>query len=127
MDRYFSVLDDTYSFLKEFLPKTYYNSNPLRVRVKEENDCYKVIAEVPGLTKEDISISFKDECLVISADWKNCDEKDCRCVRCGKYEKAICLTDLDPEQIEASLKDGILEVVGNKKAEKKPRNIEIKV
>lgn len=88
----------------------YYTSFPLDVT--EEDSEYVVTAEMPGVLKENVSVSFLDGILTITA--KKTKNKD------GKYlihersfmnmKREINFGDIDTESISAKLNDGILEI-----------------
>ena len=103
------------------------------IDIAEDNDAFVVIADLPGLTKEDISINIKENMLTISGERKaeeKVEEKNyCRTER--RYEafkRSFQLTDqVIADKITASFKDGVLTVNVPKAEEVKPKEIEIKV
>lgn len=102
------------------------------VDITESNDGYEVKAEIPGLNKDDIKISFEDDMLKLSGERKFEDEKKEKNYhrierRYGKFERAFHLPkNVKMEDIDAKYKDGILTVHIPKSEEAKPREIEIK-
>ncbi len=75
------------------------------VDVIEEKDKVIVIAEIPGVEKDKIDVRVKDKTLVISAS-----DKD------RKYYKEVELpAEVKPETAKAKYKNGVLEVVLEKK------------
>lgn len=82
----------------------------------EEEDKVKVIAEVPGVEKEDINLECSENSLVISVDTET-----------RKYYKEVELpAEVDPQSAKASYKNGVLEVTLNKKRAK-PKGQKIKI
>lgn len=78
------------------------------VDVIEEQDKIRVIAEVPGVSKEEINIDVVDDKLRISTTGKR------------KYYKEIPLgSPVEPESSKATYSNGVLEVVINKKQQVK--------
>jgi len=79
------------------------------VDVIDEDDKISVIAELPGVEKKDINLSFSGEdVLKIKVDTEK-----------RKYYKEIKLpAKVDPDSAEASYRNGVLEVVFNKKESK---------
>lgn len=77
---------------------------------------YEVEMEVPGLNEKDISVSLEDNILVISGEKKSETkraEKGFIQQECsyGEFYRALPLTkDVDPDHIDAKLKNGILTV-----------------
>lgn len=86
------------------------------VDVIEEKDALKVVAEVPGVEKEDIDLKATENSLTISVDNK---------VR--RYYKEVEFPSMvDPESVKASYRNGILEVTLTKR-ETKPKGHKIKI
>ena len=92
-----------------------------------------VRAEIPGMSKEDINISALGNTLTISGERKSEEEvkeDDYYCCEhsYGKFQRDISLPQgVDAENIKASYKNGVLEVVLPKKEEAKPKKIEVTV
>ena len=71
------------------------------VDVYEEEDSIKVIAEVPGVDKNDINLNVTEKKLIISVDTPQ-----------RKYYKEVDLpAEVDPQSSKATYKNGVLEVV----------------
>ncbi len=103
------------------------------IDIDEDNDAFVVIADLPGLTKKDISINIKENMLTISGERK-IEKKDenknyCRSERrYGSFKRSFQLTDqVIADKISASFKSGVLTVTVPKAEEVKPKEIEIKV
>ncbi len=103
------------------------------IDITEDNDAFVVIADLPGLTKKDISINIKENMLTISGERK-IEKKDenknyRRTERLyGSFKRSFQLTDqVIADKIIASFKDGVLTVKVPKAEEVKPKEIEIKV
>lgn len=105
-----------------------------RVDIIEEKDSYRLHADIPGLSKEDIKIAVENGVLTISGERKA--EK--REKADGQYEyyersygsftRSFNLPDhVDPAGVAASYRNGVLELVLRKREEAKPRAIEVKV
>ena len=105
------------------------NVQPTRFgpRIKEEReplvDVYttdgevKVIAELPGVNKEDIQLHGTEDTLTISVDTPE-----------RKYYKEVKLpAKVDPKGAKTSYKNGVLEVTLPKKEERKPKGEPIKI
>ena len=54
-------------FFKDFF-RGYKEVNNLSVDIKDEGDHFKVEADMPGLSKEDIKVDYKDNVLTIKAE-----------------------------------------------------------
>ena len=82
----------------------------------EERDALKVVAEVPGVEKEDINLNATENSLTISVDNK---------IR--RYYKEVEFPSMvDPESVKASYRNGVLEVILTKR-ETKPKGRKIKI
>jgi HSP20 family protein len=123
------------SLLSEFDNRKYSLSGftPV-VNTREGEFAYHVDVDLPGVKKDDIKISVKDNMLTISGERKEkkeVKEEDYHRVETsfGKFERSFTLPEgADGENITASSKDGVLEVVIPKlKSEsKKVKKIEVK-
>ena len=86
------------------------------VDVREEGDLYVVSAELPGMTKEDVSIEVGDGALDITAKKdREMEEKGEGYLRRERgamyFHRRLTLPDdVDAQTIEAKLADGVLEV-----------------
>ena len=103
-----------------------------RVDVKETQDAYQVLADLPGLEKKDINISLHDNVLTVKgerkSEEKSEDENQHYSERTyGSFSRSFQLpAKVEQKDIRAEYKDGVLKVVLKKSEEAKPREIEIK-
>lgn len=103
------------------------------VDVLEGKDVYLIRAELPGMKREDIHIELKDGNLVLSGERKAdalADGVKYRHVErvAAKFWRSFSLPEtIKQDSIEATYKDGVLEVRIPKAEEAKPRQIEISV
>lgn len=107
----------------------------MRTDIEETENGYTLDVELPGIKKENISVSYEDGYLTVEAKAEeNSENKENNSyVRrerfLGTSSRSYYLGELDEENIEASYSDGILHVVANRKVEKpeeKVRKISIK-
>jgi len=103
------------------------------VDVNEDESGYHFQIELPGLSKDDVKISFKDDVLTVSGEKKS-EEKDEKKDyhyferRYGKFERAFRLNaDVIVDKIDATFKDGVLMIDLPKAEIAKPKEIEVKV
>jgi len=99
------------------------------VNLYENNDDIEVVAIAPGVKVEDINLQLEDNRLTIETEKKS-DYLDKPYIRkerdFGAYKKVVELPyRVNPEKIEANMKDGILTVKLTRAEETKPRKIEI--
>lgn len=101
--------------------------------VERENE-YVVRTDMPGVKKEDISITMENGVLTILGECKPVEEhkegenylRQER--RYGRYTRSLRLgTQIDEKGVKASYKDGVLELVLPKAEEVKPRKISVDV
>jgi len=103
------------------------------VDIEEKEKQYIVTVELPGVKKDDVKISLKDNVLTISGEKKSGKKIDAKNYRqteriFGTFQRCFRLPDLvDQEKIEAEFKNGILNVAIPKLPEVQPKSIEIKV
>ncbi|HEX9940597.1 MAG TPA: Hsp20/alpha crystallin family protein [Thermoanaerobaculia bacterium] len=101
------------------------------VDIQETADGYKLEAELPGLTKEDINITLENNVLRLSGERKF--EKDVkkenyhRVERTyGAFSRAFALPQqVNPEGVCAAFENGILTITVPKAEQAKPRKIAI--
>ncbi|KAL4279771.1 hypothetical protein GQ457_03G041910 [Hibiscus cannabinus] len=87
-------------------------------RVKEQDDCYKLHYDMPGLTKEDVKITVDDGVLHIKGEHKEEEGWDARSY--GHYNTSLVLPDdAKVDDIKAELKDGVLSIIVPKTEESK--------
>jgi len=104
------------------------------VNTREGKYAYHIDADLPGVKKKDIKISVNGNVITISGERnhkKEVKEEDYQLVETsfGKFERSFTLPDgADAENITASNKDGVLEVIIPKlKGEiKKIKKIDVK-
>ena len=103
------------------------------IDVSEEKDSFTLKADLPGIKKEDVHLSFENGILTIEGERKDeTEQKDKNYHRIervyGRFVRSFNLgTGVDANKIEAKYKEGVLEVVVAKSPETKPRSIDIKV
>jgi len=107
-----------------------------KVNVKENEKGFEIIAATPGLTKEDLSIDYKEGILSIKGESKQDDlDKDdkflCRELKKSSFIRSFQLDEstLDIEKIKSIYENGELRVTIPKKKEvierRKSRKIKI--
>ena len=102
------------------------------VDIEEQPDRYTLHLELPGLKLEDIKITLEDNTLVIRGEKTRTEEqKNATYHRLervyGTFERTFSLTHaVKSDKIEATYRDGVLEVSVPKAEEAKAREIPIK-
>jgi len=101
--------------------------------IEENNGNIVVKAELPGMKKEDIKVTVKDNMLSVSGERKQEKEtKDKmyhRIERCyGKFNRTVMLpSEVDADKVKAAYKDGILNITLPKPESAKPKQIEVDI
>lgn len=102
------------------------------VDITETDDEYKIRAELPGVSKNDVTVELEQGVLCIRGEKKSRrDEKKerGRRIECsyGAFSRSFGLPpDADADRISAAFKDGVLDVTVGKRPESKPRQIAVK-
>ncbi|XVF74733.1 hypothetical protein PTKIN_Ptkin13bG0135600 [Pterospermum kingtungense] len=92
-------------------------ASQLMGRVKEQDDCYKLRYDVPGLTKEDVKITIEDGVLTIKGEHKEekeegSEDEQWSARSYGYYNTSLVLPDdAKVDEIKAELKDGVLSII----------------
>jgi len=101
--------------------------------IMEDKDSFTVVAELPGMKKEDVKVSLQNSVLTISGEKKKeSEQKDKTFHRLersyGSFYRTFELPVMvDPSKIQADFKDGVLKVVLPKTEAAKPKEIAINV
>jgi HSP20 family protein len=102
------------------------------VEVREDGDKFVLTAEMPGLTKDNISIEVKNGVLTISGEKKHehSDKKEGYFYSersYGKFSRAFNLGEnVSEDGVEAEYKEGVLLVTLKKNKEKEAKRISIR-
>ena len=96
--------------------------------VRETDDEYLVMVDLPGVKSEDVSIEFNDQVLTISGSRVPVETGQSQLVErpYGSFVRSLTLPKgVDSDQINADYHDGVLELHIPKPAEIKPKKIAI--
>ncbi len=132
-DRINRVFDETVNKSKD------YNDDVSKCDWRPVVDIYDsekaivINAELPGVTKENITLGVKENILTLKGERKSeaeaKKENYYRMERCyGAFERAFTLPSaIDPQKIKANFKDGVLKIEIPKPEEKRPKQVTINV
>ncbi|WP_108811693.1 Hsp20 family protein [Sphingorhabdus sp. Alg231-15] len=133
-DEFDRMFDETpgNAFGSRMLQKFYDTADPV-VELRDKKDEYELVAEVPGMSSEDIEVKLSDGILRLSGEKSEGHEEEGESFmfserHYGMFERAIKLPDgIDHKKISADAKDGLLTVHLPKSVEalKKERKIPI--
>ncbi len=99
----------------------------------ETEDHFVLRADLPGLGEDDINIELENNVLTVSGERKAEHEEKkegyYRVERAsGTFARSLTLPEgIDPDRVEASFENGVLEVRVPKPEERKPRRVSISV
>ncbi len=102
------------------------------VDLKEEENQFVLLADMPGMAKEDMDIHVENNVLTLQGERRFEQEAEKQSYHrveraYGKFVRSFALpTRVQADAISASYKDGILEVMIPKAEESKPKKIAIK-
>ena len=100
--------------------------------VKETTDSFVVKADLPGVEEKDLDIALHNGVLTVNGSRSSEERKEGESYalyerQYGSFSRAFALPDIaDGERIDAKLANGVLHLTIPKKAEAKPRKIELK-
>ena len=90
------------------------------VDIIEEDDHFKLYADLPGMNKEDFRIDVESDTIIISGDKKGASSAPVKNRYChfersyGPFRRSFNLPEnADSNSIEAFYKDGVLEIIGS--------------
>jgi HSP20 family molecular chaperone IbpA len=101
------------------------------VDIFENADGITLVADMPGVSKTRLQLRVERDSLVIEGDAQLDMPEGMEAlyadVRSTRYRRSFALSnELDTEHIEGNLKDGVLTVRIPKRAERRPRRIEVR-
>ena len=121
--------EDAFSRLFDIFNEPFFNSpmtamqewmsgmGTFKVDVKDNGSSYQLVADLPGIKKEDVFLDYENGYLTIQAKVdQEKEEKDeankyvCRERYCGNVSRSFYIGDIDKETINAEFRDGILTV-----------------
>ena len=126
-------LDNFFNFNTEFLfnpPFKEYDA--AKIDIKEYDDKVEVIAEIPGFTKEDVTIEYEKGHLTITGELKKDATEETgkflhKEIGSRSFARKFNLGDaFDVSKIDATFEAGILNIILPKSEKEKSRKITIK-
>jgi HSP20 family protein len=129
--------DNPFNLLDQFISNAnigYENFRSPTIDVREEQDRYVLIAELPGLNEKDIKLEMKDDILSISTEIKKEEENGNTIAWIRKERKDFRFSrsfglpeDVNRDMVEAKFRDGLLTIALPKKPETAPRIVPVNV
>ncbi|MFZ4622224.1 MAG: Hsp20/alpha crystallin family protein [Bacteroidota bacterium] len=102
------------------------------VTVKDTGEQVHVTVELPGVSKQDVSVNVNNGVLTISGERKQPEKQENEQwlrneISYGKFERSITLPySVDVEKVSASQENGILSIILPKHENAKPKQISIR-
>jgi HSP20 family protein len=102
------------------------------VDICERKDAYLVTAEIPGVSAGDVEVSFDDGLLTIQGERHRAKEATAEQVHRseraqGRFRRSITLpSHVEADKIEASARDGVLQILVPKRREDRGRRIQVR-
>ena len=133
-DEFDRMFDETpnNTFGSRLMQKFYETADPV-VELRDKKDEYELVAEVPGMSSEDIEIKLSDGMLRLSGEKSESHEEEGESFmfserHYGSFERAIKLpSGIDHEKISADAKDGLLTIHIPKSAEARQKERKIPI
>jgi HSP20 family molecular chaperone IbpA len=96
------------------------------VDVLENQDEIRVVADLPGVSRENLTIRLEESELLLRGE--QTDPGEGKAWQPVAFHRTFRVSNtVDPEGVSAELKNGVLTVQLKKREEAKPRQIEVKV
>ena len=121
-------------FFSEFMTPASVNASNFKVDVKDNGNSYELIADFPGLKKENINLNYENNYLTISAKTEEGkEEKDDkgnyirRERHFGSMSRSFYIDNIDETKISAEFKDGVLKIDLPKMVEEAPKSTKIEI
>ena len=101
--------------------------------IKENDNYYNIIADIPGFSKKDIEIKINNSILTITGEKKNDTKNDGekfyhRERNLGRFFRSFSLPDtVDEERVDALFKDGVLTITLHKDEKLLPKERVVKI
>lgn len=100
--------------------------------ISESDESWMVTVDLPGMSKDDISVELRHGELWISGERKECSEEKNKTFHrteshYGRFERGIRLgEDLDMEKVDAEYRDGVLRISVPKTESSRTKHVEVK-
>ena len=103
------------------------------VDLKEHEQDYELIADLPGLSRDDINLTVVGDIVTLKGERKYEEDKESKGFHrversYGSFQRSFRIPEgVDAGKVDAQFKDGVLRVKLPKPEESKPKQIEVKV
>ena len=126
------LVNKTFPTFKEETGVSFNKGAYPKVNVYEYDDQISIVAEIPGLDKKNVTVDVEEQVLTISGDKHGFDSDGGKCItrelKQSAFKRSFNLGEhLDGEDVSATFKDGMLEVLIPKKEPEKPKKTFVKI
>ena len=106
-------------------------SAPRGFDVFDDGETYRLVADLPGLSADDLKVDVTEDEVTIRGERKTKAPEGFKAVRRERADYRVARsfsfpTKVDPANVEASLDDGVLTITRGKRADAKPRSITVR-
>jgi len=121
------------NFLRDTFPPSYYwNARQMKVDIREKENEFSLVADLPGVKKEQVNLEVDEDQLIISVveeERKETNEEGyiCRERRYGTFSRSFNLANINADKITATLENGVLSVTLPKKEAGMPKSRKIDI
>ncbi|WP_188197590.1 Hsp20/alpha crystallin family protein [Nonomuraea sp. SYSU D8015] len=130
----FAQIDDLYDRMDQLIQSAF--GGPVEgmwaplADLRETDEAYVAEIDLPGVKKDDIDVEMNDRELIVTGEIKERETTGRvhrRMRRAGRFEHRVILPgEVDPEQVSATLSEGVLTVTVPKAERARPRHVEVK-
>lgn len=101
-----------------------------RTNVQETDNAYELTLEMPGLSREDVEVSYENETLIVKGEKTDKTEKKdekgtVRREYHSRFERSFSVHGIDAEKVSAKMENGILMISLPKSREHLGRKIDV--
>lgn len=103
------------------------------VDVVETGDDFRISFDLPGIDRKDIDVSIAGNVLTVKGEKKGKKKEEKSKVYrteswSGSFQRTLSLPEsIDPDKVNAEMKNGVLTIIASKREEVKPKQISVKV
>jgi HSP20 family protein len=123
------LFDDFFRDFDLRLPRNGWSLGWPSVEVKEDDKAVRIVAELPGLEEKDIDVSLRDGVLTLRGEKKAENDNPLYNERWhGQFSRSFDVgSEVDPDKVSASFKNGVLTVTLEKLPETQSRTRKIAI
>lgn len=120
----FDVFNDPF-FREDFMPFAGgFAGGAFKVDVEDKGDSYELTADLPGFSKDDVTLNYENNYLTIATrknEEKNEQDEKGNFIRrerrTGSMSRSFYVGEIDEKKVDAEFKDGVLKVTMPKASE----------